>query len=319
MKIYSERISNRIAQLFNELQASCDIGLDFYDRLRELHSFFVTTTEINAIIQALPEAKHDFTIDWRNIPDYWPSGAKGYAIRWDAIDQMVIGGPSKVDEAEFQISKGSQAEGYLKLCEIYVLPLTNYILSHLEFSGSVLHILLRYKRWAEWFQATELRDMYSSSSGGEKALDENLRMFLFESGIDYPFSQPASPGGRVDVLAGVETQDPLVLEIKVWDSSKGYRENRVRDGFRQAIEYASKYGKDCGYIAVFNLDEHPVAFLGTEEADQWPSRINYSGRTYYFIDIQIAERIKPISTQDKGKAVRTVQISLRELLEFQDL
>jgi hypothetical protein len=137
---------------------------------------------------------------------------------------------------------------------------------------------------------------------------------LFESGIDYPFSQPVSPRGRVDIVAGLETDDPLVLEIKVWDSNKGYKENRICDGLRQIMEYATKYGKDKGYVVVFNLDQEPLFFFDQTSKGEWPPRIEYGGRTYFFIDVHIAEKLKPISQQDKGKPVRVNEIYLSSLL-----
>lgn len=315
MKVYSERITHRIVQIFNELQASCDTGLDFHDRLREFHSFCINTPEINALLQELPDASHDFKVDWRQMPDYWPPGRKGYSTRWDAIVQMVNGGSSKVDEAWFQISVQSQAQGLAKICEIFILPVANFIMDQLEYSGQILHLLLRYKRWAEWFNSQQLRDLYDSTSKGEDVLDQNLRKFLFESGVDYPFSQPESPGGKADIIAGLESQDPLVLEIKIWDSSKGYKESRIRDGLRQVIDYASKYGKDRGYLAVFNLDEHPLVFESSIDQGLWPPRLEHGGRIYYFVDIHIGEIKKPISAKDKGKVVSSIRIRLEDLLE----
>lgn len=180
----------------------------------------------------------------------------------------------------------------------------------------MLYVLLRYKRWAEWFEAVHLREMYEASGkDGEGKLDESIRRFLFESGIDYPFSQPASPRGKVDVVAGLETDNPLVLEIKVWDSSKNYKENRLRDGLRQVIEYATKYCKDRGHVVVFNLDEEPLSFVNQPNKGEWPPHIEHGGRTYFFVDVHIAEKSKPISQQDKGKPVRVNEINLVTLLD----
>jgi len=174
----------------------------------------------------------------------------------------------------------------------------------------MLYLLTRYKCWAEWFESERLRRVYSTS--GEKGLDRDLRRFLFESGIDYPLSQPRSPGGQTDVLVGLETDDPLVLEIKVWDSDKGYKKNRVCDGLRQVIDYAAKYRKDTGYVAVFNLDPVPLKFVGETNAGEWPARIE-RGCTYFFIEIDVAEQDKSVSQRDKGKPVKRNEVRLREL------
>jgi hypothetical protein len=178
----------------------------------------------------------------------------------------------------------------------------------------MLYLLWRYKLWAEWFEAERLRRVYGSS--GEEGLDLDLRRFLFESGIDYPFSQPRSPGGRADVVASLETDDPLVLEIKVWDSEKGYRENRVRDGLRQVVDYTDRYGKDVGYVVVFNLDPVPLQLIGETGDTGKPARIERD-HTYYFISVNIAKQEKPVSQKDKGKPVKGNQVQLSELWNSQ--
>ncbi len=145
-----------------------------------------------------------------------------------------------------------------------------------------------------------------------RSVDRDLRRFLFESGIDFPFSQPRSPGGQADVVASLETDEPLVLEIKVWDSEKNYRENRVRDGLRQVMNYAAMYGNDKGYVVVFNCDVVPLTFVSETNPGEWPARIE-ADRTYYFLDINIAPQPLPVSQQDKGKPVKRNEIVLRRL------
>lgn len=151
------------------------------------------------------------------------------------------------------------------------------------------------------------------NANGEAGLDCDLRRFLFERGIDYPYSQPQSPGGRVDIVAGLETDDPLVLKAKVWDSERKYGVNGVRDGLRRVLDYAAKYGKDKGYVAVFNLDAELLLFQGEAAAGEWPPRIERGGTTYYFVCIDIAKQEKPISQRDKGRPVRANELQLLDL------
>ena len=106
----------------------------------------------------------------------------------------------------------------------------------------------------------------------------------------------------------------LVLEVKIWDSGKDYKENRCCDGLRQVMDYAAKYGKDRGYVVVFNLDTKPLVFVSPDNADEWPPRIEYSNRTYYFIAVDIAEQPKPVSQRDKGKPVKANEVQLSDLI-----
>ena len=319
LSVFTDRLANRLQQLLTEVQNACDSGLDYHDRLREFKNFCDATPALAELLQQLPRATYDFDVDWRGIPYQWPGGRESYAMRWDAVQQMVDGGPQKVDSAWLQLSfdpQTSQHDGLRNVTNIFVSPLYHFLLNKLESTSAILYALLRYKRWAEWFEADSLRKTYQDSgSNGEGVLDESLRRFLFESGVDYPFSQPASPRGRVDVVARLETLDPLVLEIKVWDSQKQYKENRVRDGLRQVMDYSSKYGKDRGHVVVFNLDEKPLSFVSATNKSEWPARLEYGGKSYFFIDVHIAERLKPISQQDKGKPVEVKKIYLNRLLK----
>lgn len=316
LSVYTERLINRLEQLLVEVQVSCDLGLDYYDRLRAFKRFCDRTPALAQVLRQLPQVTYDFRVDWRDMPDMWPGGEEGYAMRWDAVSQIADGGTDKVRLLWHQIGLSKQSQALHKITEIFIVPIYHFLVDRLQSSSAMLYILLRYKRWAEWFKADHLRQLYEANkSSGENVLDENLRCFLFESGIDYPFSQPVSPRGKADVVAGLETDDPLVLEIKVWDSSKDYKGNRLNDGLRQVMDYAAKYGKDKGYVVVFNLDQEPLSFISQTNKGEWPPYIEYGGRTYFFVDVHIAEKLKPISQQDKGKPVRVNEIDLVKLLE----
>lgn len=310
MKIHTDRIRNRLDQLITELVNTG--SLVYYDRLRAFRQYCDSTPALASCLAQLPQAHCDFRIHMQDLANQWPESEAGYAFRWDAINQAVDGHSKDKDLILFcpLLHFHSSHDAYGHFTGLFVVPLYHYLIDQLEASSTMLYLLLRYKRWAEWFQAERLREDYRKS--GEDALDTDLRRFLFESGIDYPFSQPHSPGGRADVVAGLETDDPLVLETKVWDSKKGYKENRVRDGLRQAMDYAAKYGKDKGYVAVFNLDPDPLVFVGGTDADEWPARIE-RGRTYYFIEIDIAEQAKPVSQRDRGKPVKRNEVQLAKL------
>jgi hypothetical protein len=138
--------------------------------------------------------------------------------------------------------------------------------------GEGIDLLIKYKRWVEWFAGKELNTAYSNG-GNEDCLELSLRKFLFENGIEFPFSQSATPGGKADIVAGLETREPLVLEVKIWDTKKKYGENRIRDGLRQIVKYADDYGKSIGYVVVFNLDEQPLVLTSQSTKNKFPPSI----------------------------------------------
>ena len=276
LSIQADQLILRLNQIVVELQNASDQDLDYYDRLREFFDYCMEMPSLSLLLAQLPEVKYDFGVDWRQISGSWPGGKGSLAKRWDAICQIVEGGERTITSACLHLISDTHNTitlGQKKITDVFVIPIAHYLINQLVSSSAILYLLLRYKRWIEWFKANTLNELYKSAgNNGEAVLDENLRCFLFESGVNYPFSQPASPSGKVDVVAGLETDDPLVLEIKVWDSDKGYKENRIRDGVRQVMDYAAKYGKDKGHLLVFNMDQEPLVFLSDKTINEWPAR-----------------------------------------------
>jgi hypothetical protein len=307
--VRTEAVLARLEQLVAEV--SMPEWLHYHDRLRELKHYCEVTPALAGCLAQLPQAEFDFSADWRDWQQLWPTAEAGYAYRWDAVNKVVASGDCDlITLGPLSSSQGTESslDSFTKM---FVYPLYHYLVSEVQSSAGILYALLRYKRWAEWFEAGALRGIYDDQ--GEEGLDRSLRRFLFESGIDYPFSEPRSPGGRADIVAELDTDDPLVLEIKTWDANKGYGEDRVRDGLRQVIDYADKYGKDNGYVAVFNLDTEPLAFLGDPATQDWPSRLERGGKTYHFIPIEIAEQREPVSQRARGKPVGVNEVRLVEL------
>lgn len=315
LMVYTERLLCRLTQLRDELHAACEVGVAYHDRLRAFKHFCDNSPIFASHLNQLPKAAYDFKRSIGETPNQFDDSEASYGLRWNAITQMVDGGTRMVSHAWNQLNQRSQEKGLQGVTKLFVDPIHDLLVDQVKSSSSMLFALLRYKRWAEWFKAAQLRERYSSEvAGGESALDKSLRRFLFESGIEYPFSEPVSPRGKADIVAGLETDDPLVLEVKVWDSSKGYRENRVRDGLRQAMQYAADYGKDGGYIVVFNLDKEPLSFANQFTKNAWPPRIEHGGRTYHFVDVNIADQTKPVSQQEKGRRVSVNEVNLPNLL-----
>nr|WP_290224143.1 hypothetical protein [Trichocoleus desertorum] len=191
----------------------------------------------------------------------------------------------------------------------YVDPLVHYLSDQLEETSSVLYLLEKYKKRSEWFLRREIREVYEAdSSSSEKVLDQDLRKFLFDQGIDYPFSQPASPDGKADVVGLLHTPDPLVLEVKIVDSSKNYYKDRIIEGFQQIVSYADNYNKPIGYLLVFNMNASEVEIVTSQNSNQWPIRISFAGKTYFIIIVNLP----PLDTESASKRGRVQKVSVTE-------
>jgi hypothetical protein len=311
MTVIVSNVDQKLAQLVLNVQHAGQ--LDFHDHIQRLHEFCATTPILRNALEVLPPTPFDFNIDFRFLDSNWPRGNSGITYRWDAIRQIAEAEPNKGLGFILGLVNGSNDtdDACRSFAKLFVAPVGQYLLNCIENTGNMLYRLERYQRHVLWFEAETVVSLYEDS--GEEDLDKHLRRYLFESGVDYPFSQPKSPGGRADVVADLDTDDPLVVEIKIWDSKKGYKINRVRGGLRQVLDYASKYGKDTGYLVLYNADPQPIVFQFPASTD-WP-RLEISGVTVFFVVIDIYPHEVGVSERDKGRAVTPNIVTASELVE----
>lgn len=174
------------------------------------------------------------------------------------------------------------------IIEELITPIFYYLHDQLDKSSSVIYLLEKYKRRTEWFTYNALLSKYKSASKNyEQIFEDDLRLFLFDQGIDYPFSTPKSTSGRGDIIGSIETNDPLIVEIKILDKEKKYGRQRINDGFSQIIKYANDYNKDVGYLVIFNVDNIEIDFVLNEKNNIFPPMINFNNKTYFLIVINL--------------------------------
>lgn len=198
----------------------------------------------------------------------------------------------------------------------FISPIVNYLEDKLDSTNSITYVLEKYKKRVEWFTKGVLYDQYQKSDKNyEDFLANDLRLFLFDQGIEYPFSKPHTFSGKADIVGNIDTSDPLILEAKIFDKSKGYGKDRIIDGFRQIVDYTEEYNKNEGYLVIFNMDSSDK--IGTkinlslpDSEESFPHKLMYNNKYYYFIVIQ-AGLVKPSSK--KGK-IKEVTIRKEELI-----
>ena len=196
--------------------------------------------------------------------------------------------------------------------EAVVDPLLNFLYDQIDDAGNVLYLIERFKLRAEWFRREELYNLYKARTQvGEASLDKELRAGLFEGGIDYPFSQPLSPSGKADVVALLGSEDPLVLEVKVFDPERGKDKRQLRQGFHQVLRYADDYNQRLGYLVIFNCSDMQLVISHEESSEaEFPPRINYAGKTVFVISIDVCPDTTPASKE---------RPTSRQMVSFMDL
>ena len=71
--------------------------------------------------------------------------------------------------------------------ETFINPVVEFLHDRIDKSSSILYLLEKYKK-SRMVSKKELFGNYKSTTKGyEQILEDDLRLFLFDQGIDYPF------------------------------------------------------------------------------------------------------------------------------------
>ena len=177
----------------------------------------------------------------------------------------------------------------------FFVPVVKYIDEKTVVIDSFQYLLVRFKLKSEWFEKEYLFSLYGrDTTKGESVLDNTLRAYLFDQGINFPFSKPSSPSGEVDVLSVIE-QKPIPLEIKVFDGN-GRSRSYVRQGFKQAFSYAKDYGEPSAYLVIFNVSQYDLMFKLS--SPDMPQRLVIGDKTIYIFIINLYPHDEPASKRD---------------------
>lgn len=191
-----------------------------------------------------------------------------------------------------------------------VYPIINALQDRLDKSSFILYLLERYKRRTEWFMKKDLCKRYKSvNKSYEQIFEDDLRLFLFDQGVDFPFSTPQSASGRADVVGQIETEDPIIVEVKIFDKNKGYGVDRIKDGFGQIVDYTTDYNKNTGYLVIYNMEETELDFNFSDSNNMFPPSISLNGKVFYFIVINLSI----VSASKKGP-LKKIPITETELI-----
>lgn len=187
-------------------------------------------------------------------------------------------------------STGVDKYEIIEFKETYIYPFVNYFLQKLDDFHVVLNLMIKYKAKREWFYKQIFFDQYKkacSKSKGENFLEMDFRAYLFDNGIRFPFSSPQSPSGKADVVANINSSDPLVLEVKFIDKSLNYGIEKLKGGTFQIIEYLNDYQKEIGFLLIFNADDKWIKVNLPECEEKFPQYIKFNGKLIYVIAVNI--------------------------------
>jgi hypothetical protein len=235
-------------------------------------------------------------------------------LAWWLITQWVTGNRDFVRDGGWYSTDTSYQARVRALAEQVVEPFIDSLQEQLGIEGEVLHMLARFVKQVEWFDRQRLYDAYAAdTSRGEAGYDEALRRFLFEQGVDYPYSKPESPSGEADAVALLDTEDSLVCEIKLFDGQR-YKVPWLAKGLQQASRYAKDYGKTTAHLVIVNLTDVHLRLPTESETRTWPPRIVVGGVTVFMVVINAL----PTVSASKQRPPQVLEVSRDELLRSVD-
>jgi len=243
--------------------------------------------------------------DWFQFSEHTHQVAIVYYMQLEALKQK-----SSIDSLVFVVYRSNDFDTSRdKFVEMLVHPIVDFINDQLDEANLVLYLLEKYKRRVEWFQHAELLAKFKAYDGmKEDVLDLDLRLYLFDQGVDYPFSKPRTPTGDADIVGMIDTNDPLIVEVKYYDG-ENYKRNRILKGFTQIVNYTEQYNKNIGYLVVYNLTDVQISIESDDNTKQFPARVNFNNKDYYIIIIGL-NFDKSASTLGKLKAERITKNEL---------
>ena len=272
-----------------------------------LRDFIINAPSLRAIATALMVSEPSVDpAGWADEHFQWdefalPATEAGRAkVAWWLMNGWADGEVDPTNTAH-NISRESNFNAALAVAtQVLVDPLIQYFQERLGTESDILYVLERYTRAVRWFDQAGLYEAYQSDTRrGEKLYDRHLRRFLFEQGIDNPFSQPESPTGKADIVtAGRDGGLDLVCEVKLFDGDNkdvAY----LAQGVHQAFQYAQDHGRATAYLVIFNLTDQTLR-LPDDDGIDWPPRLQVGNVTVYLVTVQ-AMPLGSASKQGKAK------------------
>jgi len=310
---YREALQVQLQERYRRLYKAASGA--FHSEVGYFETFIRSTPALSAIVARLEVGEPDIDPDsWVAEHCTWqvfemPPTEDGRAkVSWHLIQQWK---EDRHSAAMFghNISRENDLEaGCRTATEQIIEPFVEYLQRALGTASDLLYLLERYVRRLEWFEKERLWGSYlADTSRGEALYDSDLRRFLFDQGVDFPFSQPKSASGQADVI-DLARDEPLVCEIKLFDGDR-YSKSYIAKGFRQALQYARDYGQTSAFLVIVDLSELDLRLPTDGAAGDWPPRVESSDVTVYMV--RARARLMPSASQQS--ALRAVTVSKDDL------
>jgi hypothetical protein len=324
---YQQNLQAALRMRYERLRA-CNID-DIHPEIRLVTSWISQQTTLRAILAETEGAEVWLDFDkWAerlltsDTAALWPcrTDAGRARLAWHLMQRLATAPPGRADwsgHPEGPVQKYVRALSYgagsvETFVQRIVSPLIDYLNEQIGGETAILYALERYVRQVEWFDRDELHARYlQDTRNGEKRIyDKDLRRFLFAEGISMPFSQAQSASGLSDVLAELDTDDPLVCELKIFDG-EGRGRQYLAAGVTQVVQYAKDYAKTAAYLVITNLSGRALELPSDGPADAWPPHVELAEVRVHLVAVRA---LPTVTASRQGKAAPVI-ISRADLID----
>jgi hypothetical protein len=241
----------------------------------------------------------------------WPTKTESdrAVFIWDLL-RHISASDQEIFQFFFMLTDASTYDDQAReFAEQIAQPLIDYLEEQIGEGSTILYTLERYVLQLEWFDQERLYSEFSANERrGEKVYDRHLREFLFREGFNMPYSQQRSPSGQPDALSGLEGNDPLICELKIYDGT--HRDiGHLASGVTQALQYATDHQKSVGHLVIINLTARPLQLPSDGAENAKPPYLDLPGVRVYLVPVRGLPR-ESASKQGKTQplAVRRSQL-----------
>jgi hypothetical protein len=295
-----------------------------YDQARhELRLVTAWMIKQPAVVAALAEAERvepkldmeSFLRQFEGQAFAWPSETEeGRAVLAWRLMQHIATAPSVHHVYEFLMlfdTAGDLNDSWREFAEVVLSPLFDFLGERAGTQSAVLHALERYVRRVEWFDREELYARFTADTrNGEEVYNLDLQRFLYLDGGYVTHAKARSASGEADLIGGVDTEDALVCDGKIFDAD-GRGKSYLAKGFNQVIQYAQDYQKNTAYLVTFNISGRAIQFpTDGVEGSSFPY-VEVAGIRVYLVGVRA---LPPAQTASKLGKAHPVVVSKDDLV-----
>lgn len=315
--IFIQNIRYKLQKRISRLN-SVDTIDSFVFTLAQFWKFFDQQKTFVGIIETLlslfPKVEKDVdSLFQKSGSLYGDTEEEAAAIGYSFLHRLVVNNNRRFiqDISLKYIRSGDPHEALECIREIFLEPFYEYVDEQLDDQRAMLALLMRYKHRSEWFHRKLLWDLSQTPRKGENGLALNLYSYLYDQGIDFTI-EPSSITGEIDLIAAQDTQEPLLLDVKIFDG-KDRGKTYIRKAFKQIYTYTQQYNEPFGYLLIYKTTEKDLRF-SLKFSRNIPLVI-HNHKTIFLITVDIFPHEKPVSQRPPVKAIEITEEELIEIIE----